>query len=147
MIVKKIDYVDYDGNPRSESFYFNLTRSEVTELQLIYPGGYAQHIEKIVDSNDRPSLMKMFKDIIKRSYGEKSEDGKRLIKSDELSVAFMQTPAYDQLFMELCTDADAAIAFVSGILPDFGDPEAKDRIIKEASIKAEKFVETGEIPE
>ena len=136
MLVKKISYVDYDGNERTETFYFNLSRSEITELQLTYPGGYAQYIEKTVDSNDRPKLMAMFKDIIKRSYGEKSDDGKRLIKSDELSTAFMQTQAYDELFMELCTDAEAAIGFISGVLPEFGDNGDKERIIKEAMDKS-----------
>lgn len=146
MLTKRISYVDYDGNNRSEIFYFNLTRSEVTELQLTYPGGYAQYIEKTIDSMDRPKLMEMFKDIIKRSYGEKSDDGKRLIKSEELSNAFMQTLAYDELFMELCTEPDAAINFISGVLPDFGDPDAKEKIIKEATRKADKITESVSLP-
>ena len=131
MFKKKISYVDYDGNKRTETFYFNLSRSEITELQLTYPGGYAQYIEKTIDSNDKPELMKMFKDIIKRSYGEKTDDGKRLVKSEELSNAFMQTLAYDELFMEISTDSDAAISFVINVLPDFGNKDEKEKIVKE----------------
>ena len=132
MLVKKITYTDYDGNERTETFYFNLSRSEITELQLTYPGGYAQYIERTIDSKDRPKLMEMFKDIIARSYGEKSEDGRRLIKSKDLSVSFMQTEAYDELFMELITDPNASIGFIKGVIPDLGDNANKDQIIKEA---------------
>ena len=133
MLAKKITYADYDGHKRTETFYFNLTKSEITELQLTYPGGYAEYIEKVVESGDAPELMKMFKDIIRRSYGEKTDDGKRLVKSDELSRAFMETLAYDELFMELCHDADYALKFVAGIMPDFGDD--KERLLEETKAK------------
>lgn len=147
MLTKKITYTDFDGNKRTETFYFNLSRSEITTLQLTYPGGYAEYIEKTVDSNDRPKIMRMFEDIIKRSYGEKSEDGKRLIKSEELSTAFMQTGAYDELFMELCTNADASLNFISGVLPDFGDQVDKDQIIKNAFDKVDKKNENSKSTE
>lgn len=143
MLTKKITYTDYDGNERTETFYFNLSRSEITELQLTYPGGYAQYIERSVDSKDRPKLMEMFKDVIMRSYGEKSEDGRRLIKSSELSTSFMQTEAYDELFMELITDPNAAVGFIKGVLPDLGDNVNKDQIVKEAMEKTGMKLEEG----
>ena len=136
MLIKKIKYTDYDGNERTETFYFNLSRSEIAELQLTYPGGYAQYIERTVESKDRPKLMEMFKDIIMRSYGEKSEDGRRLVKSQELSTAFKQTEAYDELFIELITDPNAAIGFITGVLPDLGDNVSKDQIVKAAVEKS-----------
>ena len=40
------------------------------------------------------------------------------MKSEEISNGFAQTEAYSQLFMELATDADAAAAFVNGIIPN-----------------------------
>lgn len=151
MLIKKIKYTDYDGNERTETFYFNLSRSEIAELQLTYPGGYAQYIERTVDSKDRPKLMEMFKDIIMRSYGEKSEDGRRLVKSQELSTAFKQTEAYDELFMELITDPNAAIGFITGVLPDLGDNVNKDQIIKEAveksGIKVDKVIDSNKSEE
>ena len=139
MLTKRIEYNDYDGNHRVETFYFNLSRSEVTELQLTYPGGYAEYIERTIDSNDKPKLMAMFKDIIRRSYGEKSDDGRRLIKSDELSKAFMETKAYDELFIELCTVTDAAINFINKVLPDFDDSGEKQRIIEESLKRVESM--------
>lgn len=126
MFTHEITYKDFDGVERTETFYFNLSRAELTELQLTYPGGYAEHIEKVTKSQDRPAIVAMFKDLIKRTYGEKSEDGRRLMKSEELSNAFMETNAYDDLFMRLAQDADFATSFVSGVMPDFGDEKAKD---------------------
>ena len=138
MFTKKITYTDYDGEERTETFYFNISRAELTELQLTYPGGYAEHIEKVTESKDRAELVKMFKDIIHRSYGEKSEDGRRLIKSDTLSDAFMQMPAYDELFMQLATDADFAASFIAGVVPDFGNPDQKAEILEKARQRIEE---------
>lgn len=117
MLKKRIDYVDYDGNERSEDFYFNLTKAEIAEMELSTEGGLQKWIEKVVDAKDMPRIIELFKKLILRSYGEKSPDGKRFIKSKELSEAFTQTEAYSELFMELATDEKAAADFVNGIIP------------------------------
>ena len=117
MIKKTIKFVDYNGNEREEDFYFNLTKAELTEMELSTEGGMEQLIRKIVSEQDNKKIVEMFKKIILKSYGEKSPDGRRFIKSQELSDAFAQTEAYSELFMELATDADAAAAFVNGVVP------------------------------
>ena len=117
MLKKRIEYVDYDGNERAEDFYFNLTKAEITELELSTEGGLQNMIEKIIDAKDTPQIIQFFKKIILLSYGEKSPDGRRFIKSKELSDEFTQTEAYSELFMELATDDKAAAAFVNGIIP------------------------------
>jgi hypothetical protein len=117
MIKKTIEYVDYNGTPRKEDFYFNLTKAEVMEMEMSTTGGLAEMITRIVAAQDAPAIIKIFKDLVLKAYGQKSPDGKRFIKSQELTDEFSQTEAYSQLFMELATDADAASAFVNGILP------------------------------
>ena len=117
MIKKTVEYVDYNGVTRKEDFYFNLTRAEVTEMEMSTAGGMAEMIQRIVDAQDAPAIIKVFKDLILRAYGEKSPDGKRFIKSEELSAAFSQTEAYSNLFMKLATDADAAAKFINGVIP------------------------------
>ena len=117
MLKKTITYTDYNGITRTEDFYFNLTKAEIMEMQLSTNGGLDVMIKKIIDSQDAPSIIKIFKELILKAYGEKSPDGKRFIKSEEISTAFSQTEAYSQLFMELATDADAASTFVNGIVP------------------------------
>lgn len=117
MLKKTIAYVDFDGNERKEDFYFNLSKAEVVEMELGVAGGLSQMLKKIVDEIDGTKIVEIFKEIILKSYGEKSPDGKRFIKSKELSNAFMQTEAYSNLFMELATDADAVAAFINNIMP------------------------------
>ena len=117
MLKKTITYTDYNGVEHTEDFYFNLTKAEVMEMELSTVGGYTETLNEIIKANDVPTLVKLFKGLILKSYGEKSRDGKRFIKSEELTSAFTQTEAYSNLFIELSTDADAASAFVKGILP------------------------------
>lgn len=131
MIMKTIKYVDYDGVERSESFYFNLSKAELVSMDFEVEGGFKKKIEKVVEAQNQKELIEIFKDIIFRSYGEKSPDGRRFIKSKELSEAFTQTEAYSELFMELATDATAAEAFIRGIMPpevsngSLADPNAR----------------------
>ncbi len=117
MLKKTITYVDYDGNERTEDFYFNLSKAELIEIETSNNGGLSKMIEKLVAEQDMRRIVEIFKDIILKAYGEKSLDGKRFIKSVELRDSFEQTEAYSQLFMKLATNAESAAAFVNGITP------------------------------
>jgi hypothetical protein len=121
MLVKTIAYTDYDGNERKEDFYFNLNKAELMEMELGVAGGLDAKIKRLAQKLDGPEIMKTFKEIIMKAYGEKSPDGRRLIKSEELSIAFTQTEAYSELLMELCTDGEKAAAFINAILPKIDD--------------------------
>ena len=116
MLKKTITYTDYNGVERKEDFYFNLTKAEIMEMEMSISGGLTEMINRIVAAQDAPAIVKIFKELVLKAYGVKSPDGKRFIKSDELATEFAQTEAYSQLFMELATDADAASAFVNGIV-------------------------------
>ena len=118
MVVKKIKYTDFNGVDREEEFMFNLTEAEITEMELTTDGGLSDSIKKIISAQDTPEIIKTFKMLLLKSYGEKSADGRRFIKSEELTEAFTQTNAYSQFFMELATDDKAAIAFINGIIPE-----------------------------
>lgn len=117
MLKKTITYTDYNGVERTEDHYFNLTEAEILEMEMGTTGGLAERIKKIVDAKDAPSIIRVFKDLILKAYGEKSDDGRRFIKSPEISEAFAQTEAYSQLFMELATNAEEGAKFVNGIVP------------------------------
>lgn len=117
MLKKTITYDDYNGNERSEDFYFNLSKAEVLEMEMSTTGGLSEMARKIIAAQDTPALIKLFKDFVLKAYGEKSADGKRFMKSEEITTAFSQTEAYTQLFMELATNADAAAKFFNGIVP------------------------------
>lgn len=117
MIKKTITYTDYNGRERTEDFYFNLTEAEISEMEYGVTGGLSGMITKIIKTDNMPRIIKVFKNLILKAYGEKSDDGKRFIKSEELSTAFSQTEAYSKLFMELGSNDEAASEFINGIMP------------------------------
>ena len=117
MIKKTITYTDYNNVERTEDFYFNLTKAEIMEMEMSVEGGFAERLQKIVDSKSAPAIIQTFKELVLKAYGEKSDDGKRFMKSPEIADAFSQNPAYSEIFMELAMDADAAQKFINGIVP------------------------------
>ena len=121
MIKKTVTYTDYNGVERTENFYFNMSKAEVMEMELSTAGGMAESIQKIVDAKDAPAIIRVFKELVLKAYGVKSDDGRRFmkIKPDGTQYAdeFKETEAYSQIFMELATDADKAAEFVNGIMP------------------------------
>lgn len=129
MIKKNITYTDYNGVEYNEDFYFNLTNAEILEMEMSTSGGLVETINKIVAAKDQPAIIKLFKDLILKAYGEKSPDGKRFVKSNEISTAFSQTEAYSNLFMELATNAEAAANFVNGIIPGTSATRPESKLI------------------
>lgn len=121
MIKKTVTYTDYNGIERTENFYFNLSKAEVMEMEMSTDGGMAESIQKIVDAKDAPAIIRVFKDLVLKAYGVKSDDGRRFMKvkpdGSRYADDFKETEAYSQIFMELATDADAAAKFVNGIVP------------------------------
>lgn len=125
MLKRTIKYTDYKGNERTEDFYFNMSKAELAEMELTTDGGMTDYIDKIIKASDQAQIVMLFKELILKSYGEKSEDGRRFVKSKEISEAFSQTEAYSILFMELASDADKAAEFVNGIVPELTEEEKK----------------------
>lgn len=117
MLKKSIKYVDYNGIERIEDFYFNLSKAEITEMELSVDGGLSQMLQNLINSNNNKEIVGMFKEIILKAYGEKSLDGKRFIKNKEITEGFAQTEAFSELFVELALNEDKAAEFVKGILP------------------------------
>lgn len=117
MIKKTIEYTDYNGETRKEDFYFNISKGEIIEMETSVEGGFSALLTRIVNEKDTPEIMKIFKRIILKAYGKKSDDGRRFIKSEELSNEFTQTEAYSELLMSLMSSPDEAAAFINGLLP------------------------------
>ena len=119
MLKKTITYEDFEGNTKTRDFYFNLTKTEIIKMENSEVGGLTKLLGKIIQEEDQPKIMEYFDRFIAASYGEKSADGQRFIKSKELSDAFFQSPAYDVLFQELMLDTKAAADFVNAIVPKY----------------------------
>lgn len=118
MLAKPITYTDYNGVERTETFYFNLSQAELIDMQLGGKDGlYSNKLQKMIDNHDAAAIVATIKEFVLKSYGEKTDDGKRFIKSPEISEAFMQTEAYSQLITELLSDDAKSSEFILGIMP------------------------------
>ena len=123
MLKETIKYVDYNGIKRTEDFYFNLSETEIVEMASTTEGDLAEELKKMTAANDGGRIMRTFKDLVARAYGEKSADGRRFVKSPEISKAFFETEAYNKLFMRLVTEPEYAANFIAGIIPQEVKPK------------------------
>lgn len=124
MLKRTFTYTDYNGNQVTDDYYFNLNKAEIIEMELSTDkaAGLEATINKLREELNGKEIVDLFKRIIRKSIGRKSTDGKRFIKNDEIADEFMQTEAYSDLVVELCTDADKASAFFSAIVPQPDKP-------------------------
>ena len=118
MLKKTITFTDFDGNERTEDFYFHLTEAELMDLELSVSGGFSNMVEKIQQTQDIPKIIEIFKKLIHLSYGVKSPDGRKFMKSKEILDDFLATEAYSQLYMELGTNDEKAAEFINGVVPN-----------------------------
>ena len=117
MLKKDITYVDWDGNQRTETHYFNITKAELVQLENSIDGSFSELLQRIVKKNSGRDIMETFMKILELSYGIKSDDGRRFIKNPSYFQEFKETPAFDELFMSLCTDANFSAKFIQQVLP------------------------------
>lgn len=117
MIKKTITYEDYNGVERTEDFYFHLTKAELTKMQMGVRGGFIEMVNRIIAAQDSPAIIEVFEDLIQKSYGVKSPDGRGFLKRKEDLEAFISTEAYSQLYMELAFDDVKAAEFINGVVP------------------------------
>lgn len=117
MLKKSITFLDLDGNPVVEDFYFNLSKAELAELELSKEDGLTEYLTKLTKSTNGPEIIAMFKNIITLTVGRRSEDGRRFIKNKEITDEFLQSDAYSEFFMELISDPEASTAFIKGVMP------------------------------
>ena len=117
MYKKTVTYEDYKGNTRTEDFYFNLNKAELVELELSTKGGLTVMMDRIIAAQDNATLFKIFKDLVSKSYGVLSDDGRKFVKNQEVLDDFMQTEAYSIIFSELATNAEAAAEFFNNVIP------------------------------
>lgn len=124
MLKKTITYTDYDGLERTEEFRFNLTKAELVNMELTTAGTFSETMKRIIAEKDIIRIAKLFKELLLKSYGVKSDDGKRFIKSQELSEAFSQTEAYSDLYIELLSNPEEAAKFFAEVAPKMEEVSA-----------------------
>lgn len=134
MYKKTITYEDFEGNNITEDFYFNFTEAELAELELTFGDkGLSAYITDVINTKDTKKTIILFKELILKAYGVKSEDNKKFRKSDAIREDFECSPAYSALFMELSTDANALTEFTNKIMPKKLVDEAKKQGLIDAN--------------
>lgn len=125
MLKHEITYEDFDGDKVTETLYFNLSNSELIEMDVEHEEGMHNWLQKMVKIEDKKQLFAEFKKLLLASYGEKSPDGKRFVKSEQIRNDFLHSAAYEALFFELMTDEETVANFIKGILPKELQEEAE----------------------
>lgn len=118
MLKKTNTYTDYNGVERTESFYFHFTEAEILDMEMSTEGGFAERVQRIIDAKDQAALMKLIKQFVIDAYGVKSDDGRRFIKNEEVKTAFLECPAFSDIFMDMVTNDELAAEFINGVIPD-----------------------------
>lgn len=118
MLKKTYTYKDYNEVERTETFYFHFTEAEILDMEMSAEGGFAERVQRIIDAKDQAALMKLIKKFVIDAYGVKSDDGRRFIKNDEVKTAFLECPAFSDIFMDMVTNDELAAEFVNGVIPD-----------------------------
>lgn len=138
MLKREITYEDFNGDEITETFYFNVSKPELIELEVEVKDGFSAWMQRIIKAEDYQTIIKEFKRFVLFAYGEKSQDGKRFIKNDELREGFSQTNAYNVLFMELAEDDGKAAEFVIGVMPKDMAPDIQKQMAETAKPTADK---------
>lgn len=118
MLKKTYTYKDYNDIERTETFYFHFTEAEILDMEMSAEGGFAERVQRIIDAKDQAALMKLIKKFVIDAYGVKSADGRRFIKNEEVKTAFLECPAFSDIFMDMVTNDELAAEFVNGVIPD-----------------------------
>lgn len=117
MRVEPITYTDYNGNTRTERFYFNMSQGEIAKWELATPGGLEEKFTIISERQDPKEILGAFDDLLRMSYGKKSEDGRTMMKKDEYWYEFTATEAYSELILKFFQDPEYAVQFFTDVFP------------------------------
>jgi len=117
MLKRTITFTDYNGVRHTEDHHFHLSKVDLVRLEVAGEKSFAEYLQDIVKTEDRKGLIEIFEKLIQLSYGKRSDDGLNFYKTPEITQAFISSPAYEEMFMQLATDADAASAFINGVMP------------------------------
>lgn len=126
MFKKTIKYEDFNGEQQEEDFYFHMSKAELIEMAA--DGDIQKRLQRIIESKDNRKIFDEFKALLANAVGLRSEDGRTFRKDDYARAQLMESPAFDELVLELCTDAKAATEFVTNLIPQKMQKELQDRL-------------------
>lgn len=118
MFTVNVTYIDFDDQEYTERLYFNMTKVEFMRWQAESGDNLTERMKTALEKHDSSKIMDYFEELIRRSYGEKSDDGKRFVKDPQKTRDFMTSAAYDELFWRITQNQEECNAFMRGVLPN-----------------------------
>lgn len=111
MYSKTIEYVDFNGNERSDKLYFHLSLPEVTRIEAEIDNSLKDHITSLIANRDKKTLLDFLERIILTSYGERTQDGRTFKKNEQITSDFENSLAYAEFFEQIITEEGMAQSF------------------------------------
>lgn len=128
MLKQTVTFENFDGEEVTKDLYFNISVDELLEMEASEEG-FSDKVKTVIKSEDRRQILAIFKDIVFKAYGVKSEDGNRFVKSEELNKEFAESAAYEAFFVDLMTSEKTSAEFIGKLLP-----KSLDKIIGKAEM-------------
>ena len=146
MFSRTFEYKGYDGNMHKDTYWFNLDEAELTKMELSRVGGIRGFMTRLMKENRPAEIVDMFEKIILGSVGERTADGRRFVKNQEIIDDFRFTPAYSQLFMELVSSSEKLSEFFRGCIPEevAAKITEKEQALAEAGLTTEDLINGNE---
>lgn len=129
MLKKRITYTNFEDEEVTETFYFNLTKADLMEMEVSKRGGLNGYIERIQETNDAGLVFEELKSLMSRSVGRLAPDGRGFSRSQQIRDEFMNSEAFSNFILEMLTDPQLAAEFIQGLIPKNIESEV-DRIVK-----------------
>lgn len=129
MYITTVKYEDFDGKTIKKNLLFHMSTKDwvKADAEKKAVGGYEQYLSKQLGepgSNVEPAVvLETLEDIIRRSYGERSEDGEKFVKDPERTDHFMESLAYDAFLDDLIYTDGFSTAFVQALIPKGAKPK------------------------
>lgn len=111
-----IQFENFDGETVSEDLYFHLNIKELQAMEE-WPVPLTKRIADLTNTQDGKKAFELMRDIIEAAYGERSEDGKRFIKNEEVLKNFTQGLTYDEVIIKFIDGSMDLAKFIEGLLP------------------------------
>lgn len=118
MFSREFEYTGYDGKPKKDTYWFNLTEAELYEIDLSSVRGFTAQMNQLLKEERTKEIVEAFKGIILSAVGVVSADGRKFLKSEEIKEDFYRSKAYSQLFVELVSSGEKVAEFLKGAIPD-----------------------------
>lgn len=118
MFSREFEYTGYDGKPKKDTYWFNLTEAELYEIDLSSVRGFTAQMNQLLKEERTKEIVDAFKGIILGAVGVISADGRKFIKSEEIKEDFYRSKAYSILFVELVSSGEKVAEFLKGAIPD-----------------------------